>query len=206
MVCVGGHVLSRSLWCVILIWNAWQCFTTMVCSKFFFFFFFIWFWGMMMPPILFDFFVCVFTLASFLIPLFDHAKPSSIKKWSGVCVRMFVCVWERESDVVAVHEKICIWMCCSLYSTSCLCFSVFPCGLALPALPCFCLFFLLFLLFLYDVYSIGWAANPLFCFVLIGLLLHKMLAVIGTPLVMWCALDWLCIIWVWPLSIWLHCV
>lgn len=29
---------------------------------------------------------------------------------------------------------------------------------------------------------------------------------IGTPLVMWCALDWLCIIWVWPLSILLHCV
>lgn len=58
-----------------------------------------------------------------------------------------------------------------------MCFSVFLCGLAPLALLCFCLIFLLFLLFLYDVYLIGWAANPLFfCVVLIGLLLHTMLA------------------------------
>lgn len=77
------------------------------------------------------------------------------------------CLCVRARDV-AVHQKICIWMCCSLCTPPHVCFSVFPCGLAPPALLRFCLLFFLLLLFLYDVYSTGWAANPFvlffFCF------------------------------------------
>lgn len=46
-----------------------------------------------MPPILFDFFVCVFTLASFLIPMFDRAqRDPEFKKNGQVCVFVYVCV------------------------------------------------------------------------------------------------------------------
>lgn len=174
MVCVGGHVLSRSLWCVILIWNAWQCFTTVVCSKFFCFLclcliFEEW---CPPPPILFDFFVCVFTLASFLIPLFDHAQRDPVLKKNGeVCV--FVCA----CDVVAVHQKICIRMCCSLCTPPHVC--VFLCfrvdwlllHCSVSVLSSSSSFF-----FCMMCIRLGGLPTLFFCFVLIGLSLHKMLA------------------------------
>lgn len=110
------------------------------------FFLFVWFLRSddAPPPILFDF---IFTLTSLLIPLFDHAQQVPVWKYGQVCV----CVCVRARCCCCSSEDLHLDVSFTLYSTSCLCFSVFLCGLAPPALLCFCLLFFLLLLFLYDV-------------------------------------------------------
>lgn len=202
MVCVGGHVLSRSLWCVILIWNAWQCFTTVVCSKFFCFLCLcLIFEEWCPPPILFDFFVCVFTLASSLIPLFDHAQRDPVLKkmvrCACLCARVmsllfirrfaFGCVVHSVLHLMSVFFSVSVW-------TGSSCIAPFLSSLLPPpSFSVWCVF--------------DWVGCQPSFFVLFWLVSRCIRCLlIGTPLVMWCALDWLCIIWVWPLSISLHCV
>lgn len=137
------------------------------------------------------------------------ARSRILKEWSGVRV----CVCLRASVRVCVR---CCCCCCSsedlhldvlftLYSTSCLCVSVWTGSSciarflsSLLPLPSFSVW-----------YVFDWVVCQTFFF---GFVLFWLVSccirclLIGTPLVMWCALDWLCIIWVWPLSILLHCV
>lgn len=147
-VCVGGCVLPRCRRCATLIWNAWQCFTALVCLDYFSFF-------LISPRLIFEEWylhpdTILLTLSRclsiLLVPFITISIVALVQldPKVGKCHMWFcVFVWHLVDSAedylhMWMNRSLCVTHC--VYVCACVFFPFFPCGLAPPASFCISLF------------------------------------------------------------------